>query len=288
MPEEVVLDRLLSDENLQSLAKLSKILSVLNNKYGLLDLLEGIANDEETVGSLVATFTSDKYLSLLENWKGLLDSALELLNEDTISTIKELLNVYSKVKRTGIIDAAVGMLTDEETLTKVMGYLTNDKVLALSERVDNVIDLVEYLTREENLLAIRDAIDLVSALRSSGLLDPIRGALKDEDIIKMIGLFFSSDFFMNFMQRFEEIIKDLSRFDLTNFKYYTLLVNETGEALKEEDIKPIKSIFELYKYFKNPEVQIGLGVVMAVLRHIGKYHMKYINPSSPDFVGNKA
>lgn len=288
MPEEVVLDRLLSDENLQSLAKLSKILSVLNNKYGLLDLLEGIANDEETVGSLVATFTSDKYLSLLENWKGLLDSALELLNEDTISTIKELLNVYSKVKRTGIIDAAVGMLTDEETLTKVMGYLTNDKVLALSERVDNVIDLVEYLTREENLLAIRDAIDLVSALRSSGLLDPIRGALKDEDIIKMIGLFFSSDFFMNFMQRFEEIIKDLSRFDLTNFKYYTLLVNETGEALKEEDIKPIKSIFELYKYFKNPEIQIGLGVVMAVLRHIGKYHMKYINPSSPDFVGNKA
>ena len=288
MAQEVVLDKLLSDENLQALYKLSKILTIANNKYGLLDLLEGVVSDEETVGSLVSTFTSDKYLSALEGWKGLLDSAIELLNEDTVSTIKELLDTYNKVKKTGLIDAVVGMLTDEETLTKVMGYVTSDKVLTISQRVDTILDMVEYLTREDNVMAIRDALDLVNALRSSGLLDPIRGALRDEDIIKMVGLLFSSDFFMSFLANFEEIVKDLSRFDLKNFKYYTLLVNETGEALKEESIKPIKNIFELYKYFKDPEIQVGLGVVMAVLRHIGKYHMKYITPGSPDYVGKKS
>jgi uncharacterized protein YjgD (DUF1641 family) len=204
-----------------------------------------------------------------------------VLTEDNLLTLSRVLDILRVANnKYGLLDVVNGILEDEETVAKLVNTLTSDKVLGLSDRLDNVIDLVDYLTREDIVLALKDVLDLVKTLRNTGLLDPVKGVLSDEDFMSAIGNLVSSDFMMNFLVNFKQIVDDLGKLDWTNFKYYTLLVNETGEAIKTREIKPIKGVFDLLKLFKDPEVQVGLGVVVAVLRHIGKYHMKYVNGNS--------
>jgi uncharacterized protein YjgD (DUF1641 family) len=206
-----------------------------------------------------------------------------VLTEDNLLTLSRVLDILRVANnKYGLLDVVHGILEDEETVAKLVNTLTSDKVLGLSDRLDNVIDLVDYLTREDTVLALKDVLDLVKTLRSTGLLDPIKGMLSDEDFMSVIGNLVSSDFAINFLANFKQIVDDLGKLDWTNFKYYTLLVNETGEAIKTRDIKPIKSVFDFLKLFKDPEVQVGLGVAVAVLKHIGKYHMKHIGGNSQD------
>ena len=204
-----------------------------------------------------------------------------VLTEDNLLTLSRFMDILRVANnKYGLLDVVNGILEDEETVAKLVNTLTSDKVLGLSDRLDNVIDLVNYLTREDTVLALKDVLDLVKTLRNTGLLDPIKGVLSDDDFMSAIGNLVSSDFVMNFLANFKQIVDDLGKLDWTNFKYYTLLVNETGEAIKTREIKPIKGVFELLKLFKDPEVQVGLGVVVAVLKHMGKYHMKYVSGNS--------
>jgi uncharacterized protein YjgD (DUF1641 family) len=277
--EEIPIERLLTEENVLVLSKVIDILKVANNKYGLLDVVQGLLEDEDTVAKVVNWATNDRVLSLSENL-GSMTRLLELMsNEENILALQDLLGLVQSMRKVGLLDPIKGMLEDEETLTKVMGLMTNDKILNLTQNLDNVLDLVDYLTKEDTILAIKDALDIVKALRDTGLLDPIKGMLRDDDVMRMIGTLFSSDFMMNVIRHFDEMIKDLGTFDLTNLKYYTLLVNETGEAIKTGNIKPVKSVFDLMKLFKDPEIQVGMGVVVTILKHIGKYHSKYVTGS---------
>jgi len=204
-----------------------------------------------------------------------------VLTEDNLLTLSRVLDILRVANnKYGLLDVVHGILEDEETVAKLVNTLTSDKVLGLSDRLDNVIDLVDYLTREGTVLALKDVLDLVKTLRDTGLLDPIKGMLSDDDFMSAIGNLVSSDFVMNFLANFKQIVDDLGKLDWTNFKYYTLLINETGEAIRTREIKPVKSVFELLKLFKDPEVQVGLGVAVAVLRHIGRYHMKHVGGNS--------
>jgi len=204
-----------------------------------------------------------------------------VLTEDNLLTLSRVMDILRVANnKYGLLDVVNGILEDEETVAKLVNTLTSDKVLGLSDRLDNVIDLVDYLTREDTVLALKDVLDLVKTLRNTGLLDPIKGVLSDDDFMSAIGNLVSSDFVMNFLANFKQIVDDLGKLDWTNFKYFTLLINETGEAIKTREIKPIKGVFELLKLFKDPEVQVGLGVVVAVLKHMGKYHMKYVSGNS--------
>ena len=204
-----------------------------------------------------------------------------VLTEDNLLTLSRVMDILRVANnKYGLLDVVNGIMEDEETVAKLVNTLTSDKVLGLSDRLDNVIDLVDYLTREDTVLALKDVLDLVKTLRNTGLLDPIKGVLSDDDFMSAIGNLVSSDFVMNFLANFKQIVDDLGKLDWTNFKYFTLLINETGEAIKTREIKPIKSVFELLKLFKDPEVQVGLGVVVAVLKHMGKYHMKYVSGNS--------
>jgi len=204
-----------------------------------------------------------------------------VLTEDNLLTLSRVMDILRVANnKYGLLDVVNGIMEDEETVAKLVNTLTSDKVLGLSDRLDNVIDLVDYLTREDTVLALKDVLDLVKTLRNTGLLDPIKGVLSDDDFMSAIGNLVSSDFVMNFLANFKQIVDDLGKLDWTNFKYFTLLINETGEAIKTREIKPIKGVFELLKLFKDPEVQVGLGVVVAVLKHMGKYHMKYVSGNS--------
>ncbi|BFH72906.1 DUF1641 domain-containing protein [Sulfurisphaera javensis] len=274
--EELQLDRLLSEENLSTLNKLLNIFSQAENKYGILSLAEGVISDEDLIGKILNSVVTDTTLELLQKWNNITKMLETLSNEETLETINQALDLVKLLNKSGILDPIKGILQDEDTLGKVMSALINDDTLNLLSNWNNLVKLLQTVSKEETVNNINELMELYGKLKSTGIMDVIKGILEDEDTIGKVMNGLINDFTLSLLANWGQITNDLSKFDLTNFKYYTLLINETGEALKEEKIERITHWWQLLGLLKDPEIQVGLGVVIAVLRHIGKYHMKYI------------
>jgi len=274
--EELQLDRLLSDENLSTLNKLLSVFSKAENKYGLLSLIDGVMDDEDLIGKIMNNVVTDSTLDLMQKWNNLVNLVDTISDDETLSTINQALDLIKLLNKSGILDPIKGILQDEDTLGKVMGAIVNDDTLNLMSNWNNLIKLVNTISNEETISTINDLLGLYGKMKQMGLTDVVKGVLEDEETIGKVMNAMVNDFTLNLLANWGQIVNDLSRFDLTNFKYYTLLINETGEALKEEKIQKINHWWELLGLLKDPEIQVGLGVVIAVLRHIGKYHMKYV------------
>ncbi|ACR40707.1 helical membrane plugin domain-containing protein [Saccharolobus islandicus] len=196
-----------------------------------------------------------------------------LLKDEKLNSLNKILDVINTTDRLGILDVIKGILEDENTIGKIIGSLTSDDVLELLASWDKIIKTTKLFINDYNIYNIQFLINLIDKVRSRGILDPIIGLLEDEESLGKIINSLINDFTLSLINHWDEITNDLSRIDLTNFKYYTLLVSATGEALKTENVKPITSIWEIYKLLKDPDIQRGLGVAASVLKHIGKLYV---------------
>jgi uncharacterized protein YjgD (DUF1641 family) len=276
MSADLQLESLLSDEKLSSITKLVDILSTAENKYGLLSAIQGFLSDEEMLGKVLSSIINDQTLDLMTKWNNLMKLADIFADESTIENLNAVLDLVGILNKTGILDPIKGLLQDEDTLGKILSAIVNDSTLNVISNWGNIVKLMEFATKEDTLATLNDVIELYSKIKKLGLIDVIKGMLDDEETIGKVMSGIVNDFTFNLMSNWSAIVKDLSKIDLTNFKYYTLLVNETGEALKEQKIMKIDHWWDLLNMFKDPEVRVGLGVVIAVLKHIGRYHMQYV------------
>jgi len=276
MSADLQLESLLSDEKLSSITKLVDILSTAENKYGLLSAIQGFLSDEEMLGKVLSSIINDQTLDLMTKWNNLMKLADMFADESTIENLNAVLDLVGILNKTGILDPIKGLLQDEETLGKILSAIVNDSTLNVISNWGNIVKLMEFATKEDTLTTLNDVIELYSKIKKLGLIDVIKGMLDDEETIGKVMSGIVNDFTFNLMSNWSAIVKDLSKIDLTNFKYYTLLVNEAGEALKEQKIMKIDHWWDLLNMFKDPEVRVGLGVVIAILKHIGRYHMQYV------------
>ncbi|MEJ2778218.1 DUF1641 domain-containing protein [Stygiolobus sp. RP850M] len=276
MSADLQLESLLSDEKLSSITKLVDILSTAENKYGLLSAIQGFLSDEEMLGKVLSSIINDQTLDLMTKWNNLMKLADMFADESTIENLNAVLDLVGILNKTGILDPIKGLLQDEETLGKILSAIVNDSTLNVISNWGNIVKLMEFATKEDTLTTLNDVIELYSKIKKLGLIDVIKGMLDDEETIGKVMSGIVNDFTFNLMSNWSAMVKDLSKIDLTNFKYYTLLVNETGEALKEQKIMKIDHWWDLLNMFKDPEVRVGLGVVIAILKHIGRYHMQYV------------
>lgn len=276
MSADLQLESLLSDEKLSAITKLVDILSTAENKYGLLSAIQGFLSDEEMLGKVLSSIINDQTLNLMTKWNNLMKFADMFADDSTIENLNAVLDLVGILNKTGILDPIKGLLQDEETLGKILSAIVNDSTLNVISNWGNIVKLMEFATKEDTLTTLNDVIELYSKIKKLGLIDVIKGILDDEETIGKIMSGLVNDFTFNLMTNWSAIVKDMSKIDLTNFKYYTLLVNETGEALKEEKIMKIDHWWDLLNMFKDPEVRVGLGVVIAILKHIGRYHIQYV------------
>ncbi|QGA53424.1 DUF1641 domain-containing protein [Sulfolobus sp. E5-1-F] len=196
-----------------------------------------------------------------------------LLKDEKLDSLSKILDVINITDRLGIFDLIKGILEDENTIGKIIESLTSDDVLELLMNWNKIIKTAVLFINDDKIYNIQFLINLIDKVRSKGILDPIIGILEDEESLGKIINALINDFTLSLINHWNEIINDLSRIDLTNFKYYTLLVSATGEALKTENVKPITNIWEIYKLLKDPDIQRGLGVAASVLKHIGKLYV---------------
>jgi len=120
-----------------------------------------------------------------------------------------------------------------------MGAIVNDDTLNLMSIWNNLIKLVNTISNEETISTINDLLGLYGKMKEIRLTDVVKGVLEDEETIGKLMNAIVNDFTLNLLANWGQIVDDLSRFDLTNSKYYTLSMNETGEALMEEKIVKI-------------------------------------------------
>jgi len=204
-----------------------------------------------------------------------------LLSDENISTLNKLLSVFSKAEnKYGFLSLLDGAIEDEDLIGKILNNVATDNTLDLLQNWNNLVKLLNTVSNEDTVSAINELLDLYGKLKKLGIIDVIKGVLEDEDTMGKIMGGLVNDFTLNLLSRWGEIMNDLSQWDLTNFRYYTLLMNETGEAIKEEKIQIINHWWELLGLLKDPEIKVGLGVVISILKHIGKYHIKYIATNS--------
>ncbi|MCY0859162.1 MAG: DUF1641 domain-containing protein [Sulfolobaceae archaeon] len=246
------LDSLLSEEKLNSLNRFLDVI-VDMDKIGLTDVLKGILEDEDTLGKIVGALTSDNVLALVAN----VDKVINFLNkvisdEDLLNNIDYLMNFVSQLRKTGLLDVVHGFLNDEEYLGKVIGAVTSDEVLNLITNWKSLVSFLNGITAEEKLSAISRALELLEKLNKLGILDVLNGILEDEDTLgKIIGAV-TGDFTLNLVSK------------------WNALSNALNEALKEENIKPVTGIFDIYRLLKDKDVQRGLGLVFSILKQLGK------------------
>jgi hypothetical protein len=115
--EFYALDNLLKDEKLNSL---NKILDVINttDRLGILDVIKGILEDENTIGKIIGSLTSDDVLELLASWDKIIKTTKLFINDDNIYNIQFLINLIDKVRSRGILDPIIGLLEDRRKLRK--------------------------------------------------------------------------------------------------------------------------------------------------------------------------
>ncbi|ARM75677.1 DUF1641 domain-containing protein [Acidianus manzaensis] len=202
---------------------------------------------------------SDLELSALDN----------LLTPDKLMSLNHVLDLLEKLDKMGIIDVVSGMISDDEYMGKIMGAIVNDNTLELLGNWNNMMGILTFLADQDTMNSLKTMLGLVKDLNKSGILDPIIGILKDEETLGKIVGGLVNDFTMNLLTNWNQIMSDLGKMDLTNFKYYTQLINSIGEAIKVEKVKPV-GLGGLLSALRDPDVQKGMGIVVDILKHIGQ------------------
>ncbi|WP_338603837.1 hypothetical protein V6M85_05150 [Sulfolobus tengchongensis] len=161
----------------------------------------------------------------------------ELLKDEKLNSLNKLLDILNDINKLGILDVIKGIAEDEKTIGKIAEILTGDAVLSLLVNREKIVKNLSLLLDDDTIYNLNYILSFVDKVRNKGILDPIVGLLEDEELLGKLINGIINDFTLNLISNWNEIVKDLSRIDLKNFKYYTLLVSATGEALKTENIK---------------------------------------------------
>ncbi|WP_010917465.1 hypothetical protein [Thermoplasma volcanium] len=84
----------ITPEDIEVIQRLSKIAQRIQD-LGLLDVIEGVLNDERTLGQIIALFTSDTVLDILNNRENLIKLIDVLSQAKTLENLTEILNKLS-------------------------------------------------------------------------------------------------------------------------------------------------------------------------------------------------
>jgi len=153
-------------------------------KRGLLEAATGALNDEATFSALMAVFSSDEALSIIQNAK----SAIKLLStvdfnalnelaealaaeKQALSGAKSLIRLMSALESRGLVEPIVGLLNDEKAFADLAKLLSSDAMLTIVDNLPNLTKLASVLDA--------DVLDAVSKAAGSLKTEvkPVKGVI---------------------------------------------------------------------------------------------------------------
>jgi uncharacterized protein YjgD (DUF1641 family) len=130
-------------------------------KRGLLEAATGALNDEATFSELMAVFSSDETLSIIQHAKSIIKllstvdyNALDELSEaitaekQALSGAKSLIRLMGALESRGLIEPLVGLLNDEKAFASLVKLLSSDSMLTIVDNLQNLTKLASALDPE--------------------------------------------------------------------------------------------------------------------------------------------
>lgn len=127
-------------------------------KRGLLEAATGALNDEATFSELMAVFSSDEALSIIQHAKSIIKllstvdyNALDELSEaitaekQALSGAKSLIRLMGALESRGLIEPLVGLLNDEKAFASLAKLLSSDSMLTIVDNLQNLTKLASAL-----------------------------------------------------------------------------------------------------------------------------------------------
>jgi len=197
---------------------------------------------------------------------------------DHVSTLNEVLGKVAQLKDSGALDVLINFSYGAKSLRDA---LNDDAIQSIADMLSNMMVIAGSMkTRQKeiedilaNADALKDAVMRLKALKDSGTLDvlvnmsyalkSLRDALND-DAITNLGTTLSLIF--DFLPKGLEFLNSVVRPPLS----------ELVEALSGEEALKVLSkpenvtLGKLITLMKDPDIQRGLGVMMGMLKVIGK------------------
>jgi uncharacterized protein YjgD (DUF1641 family) len=155
-------------------------------KRGLLEAATGVLNDEATFSDLMAVFSSDDALSIIQNAKPIikllstvdfnaLNEVVEALEAEkqALNGAKSLIRLLGALESRGLVEPIVGLLNDEKTFANLAKLFSDDSMLTLIDNLPNLAKLASVLDPE-----VLDLLNkVVSSLKTE--VKPAKGLIAD-------------------------------------------------------------------------------------------------------------
>jgi uncharacterized protein YjgD (DUF1641 family) len=130
-------------------------------KRGLLEAATGVLNDEATFSGLMAVFSSDDALSIIQNAKPIIKllstidfTALNELSEaleaekQTLNGAKSLIRLVGALESRGLVEPIVGLLNDEKAFASIAKLLSSDSMLTIIDNLPKLTKLANAFDPE--------------------------------------------------------------------------------------------------------------------------------------------
>jgi uncharacterized protein YjgD (DUF1641 family) len=288
--------------------KLRSIVASLD-RLGLLDLASGFLEDEHQLEKLIKLAASDSSLELLAKVESLsrlvakpdyrgLENILTLVSETRGSMgITKAIELLRLLDEKGLIDPLIGVLQDDQTFGKIIGLLSDEKVLSLLAQRDKILGVISTLDYDKvhRLLdalnntpgiveALTRLVELLAELSRRGVIDPLIGLLQDEKMFGAIVNLVASDQFLELVQHSqklftlllnladvdEELLNLITAMQTTTFKRFLSAFSSIGK----EEPKPVRGVLGTMRQLGDRDVSVGLGVVFQFLAKLGQEYTK--------------
>lgn len=287
--------------------KLRSIATALDD-LGALDLFLAFLENEK-VRKPVRSISADRLLDLATKTSALA-RILERTDKRTLQNLASALSdgrstgalirfleLLSLLDERGLIEPLLGMLSDDETFGKIIGFLSDDRLLSILSQREKIVAMISKLDYDKmsRLLSALDGtpgivealvrlMELLAELGRRGLIDPLIGILEDEKMFSALINLVTSDQFLELVMHSqklftlllnladvdEELLTLITAMQTTTFKRFLAAFSAVGK----EEPKPVRGAFGTLKELGNRDVSVGLGVVFQFLAKLGEEYAK--------------
>ena len=136
----------------------------------------------------------------------------------------------------------------------------------MTEKNNRNIKLDEILT-EDKLEALDKTLQLLSKLNKLGILDTVTDIL-DPETIKRIAILIINPSTLRILDRIDQLTEIIGKIDYDTLQERINIINEALKSIPEKP-KQIGTL-GLLGELRNPDVQKGIGVIIELLKAIGK------------------
>ncbi|ASI13452.1 DUF1641 superfamily protein [Candidatus Mancarchaeum acidiphilum] len=184
-------------------------------------------------------------------------------------SITKALKMIKKLDDLGMLDYMSEVLDTEDTMESISTLIKSDEAVALRAKADQLRPLVGIIADKDTMSAIANLATILSALQKVGLLDPVIGMLKDDEVINAVMGLISNDFTMNLIANAKPILNSLSKLDLSAIPKYLDVLSSALTYMENGTIPPVKGLTGMLHELGDKDTQKGLGIVFYLLKSLG-------------------